>query len=730
MHGSTTNGFHRLTHSSRPGLQNGNRFVVLLGVLVLSITLTIVANANEISTPHQASVLGLDSLRHAVLKDGGIPLPDNLSAYVKNRDAALQLGKAFFWDMQVGSDGVQACASCHFHAGADNRNRNQLNPNLLTFIDKRKDDVQGYFTASRASDIHFETKQPNERLTRNDFPFVKSIQLLRLNANGTWAPGLDNSNDIASSMGMFFTQFDGVRAGFPIDAGTPIFDPVWNVSGRTPVRRVEPRNTPSVINAVFNFTNFWDGRANPHFNGQNAFGDQDQSAAILVNWPNEGLAFEQISIGNASLASQAVSPLTSFSEMSFGDPAHGNARSLPEIGQKLLGLDPNTGRALIPLGQQKVHRHDSLLGSLSRAPMNGLSSTYVSLIQRAFTDKYWNSTEPLDAGNGLVFTQMEANFGLFFGLSVALYESTLVADQTPFDQWMETGRFNRGFGKKQLAGLNLFANQGQCITCHGGPELTNASVRKAKQGSQAIRAMTMAEGAAFYDNGFYNISVTPTTDDIGRGDRDGFGFPLSFARQALFSRLKVSDIPFAILGNNNVPAVDEDSGVPTCDDNNGNKVCDPGQSEALRPDFQRVAVDGAFKTPGLRNVELTGPYFHNGGMATLRQVVQFYNRGGNFCNFNIKDLDPNIQPLGLSTEQENQLVSFLVALTDARVRYQSAPFDHPELRVPINGFDTSGVGQIEAVGAYGSHHALSTFLHLSPHDAIFTPDGTCASNLP
>jgi len=116
-------------------------------------------------------------------------------------------------------------------------------------------------------------------------------------------------------------------------------------------------------------------------------------------------------------------------------------------------------------------------------------------------------------------------------------------------------------------------------------------------------------------------------------------------------------------------------------------------------------------------------------MATLRQVVQFYNRGGNFCNFNIKDLDPNIRPLGLSTEQENQLVSFLVALTDARVRYQSAPFDHPELRVPINGLDTSGIGRIEAVGAYGSHHALSTFLHLSPHDAIFTPDGTCASNL-
>ena len=44
------------------------------------------------------------------------------------RPAAEILGKALFWDMQVGSDGVQACGSCHFHAGVDNRTRGQLNP--------------------------------------------------------------------------------------------------------------------------------------------------------------------------------------------------------------------------------------------------------------------------------------------------------------------------------------------------------------------------------------------------------------------------------------------------------------------------------------------------------------------------------------------------------------------------------------------------------------------------
>src|SRR2546422_8026734 len=47
--------------------------------------------------------------------------------------------------------------------------------------------------------------------------------------------------------------------------------------------------------------------------------------------------------------------------------------------------------------------------------------------------------------------------------------------------------------------------------------------------------------------------------------------------------------------------------------------------------FRSARAQGAFKAPGLRNVELTGPYMHNGGMATLEQVVDFYSRGGDFA---------------------------------------------------------------------------------------------------
>src|SRR3954469_24323194 len=83
----------------------------------------------------------------------------------------------------------------------------------------------------------------------------------------------------------------------------------------------------------------------------------------------------------------------------------------------------------------------------------------------------------------------------------------------------------------------------------------------------------------------------------------------------------------------------------------------------------RTAVDGAFKTPGLRDVELTAPYFHNGGQLTLRQVVDFYNRGGDRRGPNGNDttglganpsnLDPDIQVLGLSLAERADLVAFL-----------------------------------------------------------------------
>lgn len=71
------------------------------------------------------------------------------------------------------------------------------------------------------------------------------------------------------------------------------------------------------------------------------------------------------------------------------------------------------------------------------------------------------------------------------------------------------------------------------------------------------------------------------------------------------------------------------------------------------------AGDGNFKTPTLREVARTAPYMHDGSIATLEQVVDYYDRGG---NRNPK-LDSELRPLHLSSEEKSQLVAFLRSLT-------------------------------------------------------------------
>ncbi len=104
-----------------------------------------------------------------------------------------------------------------------------------------------------------------------------------------------------------------------------------------------------------------------------------------------------------------------------------DGRNFPQLGRKL--LDPHPARAAaswIPMtacwGDSLQRRHTGLN-----------TTTYAQMIQNAFYEKYWDSFGQTIVINGTAYNQMEANFSLFWGLSVMLYESTLVSDQTPFD---------------------------------------------------------------------------------------------------------------------------------------------------------------------------------------------------------------------------------------------------------------------------------------------------------
>ncbi len=482
-----------------------------------------------------------------------------------------------------------------------------------------------------------------------------------------------------------------------------------------------------MINAVFNFRNFWDGRAQDIFNGVSEFGLREPNAFVFkASNPNQILEVK-VNLNNSSLASQAVGPpLSDFETASGGLPdaplrpiqadllstgevvvkdvitqlvidnslgvvssdtltdATSDSAAKPKplpTNQQLLPLK-RKGRklgkkltVLRPLGKQLVAKDDSVLGSYSRESQPGLNvATYSTLIEQAFKPEWWNSNfiikvdpktgnrtilpKPADISSltTIKYTQMEYNFSLFFGLAVQAYESTLVSDNSPFDQYFDGN--SSALSDRQKRGLDVFQNQGKCINCHGGAEFTNASVKNVK--NEKIERMRMGNGGvAVYDNGFYNIGVRPTLEDIGVGGKDPFGNPLSFTK---FTQQQVAQ------GKIDAPIL---KAIPEEDIPEGS--LDPKE---------RAAVDGAFKTPGLRNIELTAPYFHNGGQLTLEQVVEFYNRGGDFHQENIDNLDADIQNLKLSAENKSDLVDFLKSLTDDRVRYDKAPFDHPQLCVP------------------------------------------------
>ena len=134
------------------------------------------------------------------------------------------------------------------------------------------------------------------------------------------------------------------------------------------------------------------------------------------------------------------------------------------------------------------------------------------------------------------------------------------------------------------------------------------------------------------DLGFFRTGVSAIEDDVGAAGTDGFGLPI-------------------------FPAAPTSRG------------------------------DGAFKSPGLRNVELTGPYFHTGGFATLEQVMEFYARNGDVPAGG--NLGPGMGNIRLNAQDRAELVAFLKALTDDRVRFEQAPFDHPALCVPVGHAETA-----------------------------------------
>jgi cytochrome c peroxidase len=196
------------------------------------------------------------------------------------------------------------------------------------------------------------------------------------------------------------------------------------------------------------------------------------------------------------------------------------------------------------------------------------------------------------------------------GMAIASYERTLNSANSAFDRWYYA-KDRQALDAKAQRGFQLFTGKANCSSCH----------------------VVNSGHALFTDNNLHNT---------------GIGYAAAMGKTEKSQRVQVA------------PGVYVDVAAQLVDSVSEIKPNDLGRYEITQNPEDRWK----YKTPSLRNISLTAPYMHNGSLETLRQVIEFYNKGG-IANEN---LDTLIKPLNLTAQEQDDLEAFLNALTGDNVR--------------------------------------------------------------
>ncbi len=195
------------------------------------------------------------------------------------------------------------------------------------------------------------------------------------------------------------------------------------------------------------------------------------------------------------------------------------------------------------------------------------------------------------------------------GMAIASYERTLISGASSFDRWYYAGEQD-ALDERAQRGFALFAGRGRCTLCHS----------------------VGAQSALFSDQLLHNT---------------GIGYRRSTAGEPATRRLQLAPGVYVDVETAAYAAAAETA------------PADLGRYEITQDPADRWK----YRTPSLRNVALTAPYMHDGSLATLRDVVAFYNEGG----VPNENLDPLMHPLGLTHGEISDLVVFLESLTGGNV---------------------------------------------------------------
>jgi cytochrome c peroxidase len=187
------------------------------------------------------------------------------------------------------------------------------------------------------------------------------------------------------------------------------------------------------------------------------------------------------------------------------------------------------------------------------------------------------------------------------GAAIAAFEATLVSADSRFDRW-RFGSQGSALSDVEKLGFGVFSGKGRCTVCH-----------------------LVGEQHALLADGKFHVTGAGLAPPPGRA----FVVPLAPGVQTVLTDADLADYS---------PRVPPDL----------------GRFEITLDPADRYA----FKTPSLRNVAHSAPYMHDGSLATLEEVVDFYDKGGG----DAPGKSEALSPLGLGAEEKRALVAFLRAL--------------------------------------------------------------------
>jgi cytochrome c peroxidase len=192
--------------------------------------------------------------------------------------------------------------------------------------------------------------------------------------------------------------------------------------------------------------------------------------------------------------------------------------------------------------------------------------------------------------------------------ALAAYQRTLSSGSSRFDRFYFGGEGN-ALSRLERDGFEVFRGKGRCVACH----------------------TVGARSALFTDLAFHTTGVG-------------------------FARARAAPGPMRVPLAPGVETLVDPTAMPGVFSPD---APDLGRFEVTRDERDRYA----YKTPSLRNVALTAPYMHDGSLATLERVIDFYDGGG----IDNPGRDALLQPLGLTVEEKRALGAFLRALTGDNV---------------------------------------------------------------